>query len=237
MKNLSFLLVLVLAAAVVAEGPSYTTTTDWATNGSGTTMFVSHVSGTDALTYYTDLSTFEGANPGLTHEDYSSTLVPANSVASDTGPLDYFCNNSLFALNTIVPGISLAEWSGGLMVVLTPPFLGVTSVTVGPNTFLENAVYDFTLPTRAFGCFVCTPFGAVPVDIEIFGASGSLGTTTVVGDIGAGTFWGVYCDDENIEKIEFYAPNDEGELFADVQFGLPTGLSRSTWAQVKASFE
>ncbi|MEN8209906.1 MAG: hypothetical protein ABFR50_11720 [Candidatus Fermentibacteria bacterium] len=236
MKNLFFILVLVIAAAAVAEGTSYTSTTIWTQSGSEATVPVYHLDNTDALDYYTDLSVFEAANPGLTPEDYSSTLVPPNNVASDTGPLDYYTDNSLFALNTIVDGISLDEQAGGDVVVLTPPFAGVTSVSVGPNTFDDDAVYDFTLPTRAFGGFIVMPNGGALVNIEVFGALGSLGTTSATGATGAGTFWGVSCYDEDIVRIEFSCPGGEGELFADVQFGLPTALDRTTWGELKASF-
>lgn len=236
MKNLSFILVFVLAAAVAAEGTSYTSTTIWTQSGSGTTESAYLPMETDAVIYYTNLTTFETANPGLTHEDYSSTLVPANSVSADTGPLDYYCSNSLFALHTIVQGISLWEQSNNDMVVLTPPFIGVTSVCVGPNTFVDNAVYTFTLPTRAFGAFIVMPNGAATVDIEVFGAGGSIGTTSTTGGTGGGSFWGVSCYDEDIVKIEFNCPGGDGELFCDVQFGLPTALERTTWGDLKASF-
>ncbi len=191
---------------------------------------------TDALTYYTDESTFDTANPGLTFEDFSSTLVPANSVASDAGPLDYYCDNSLFALHTIVDGISLDEQAADLMVVLTPPFIGVTSVSVGPNSFAGDGIINFTLPTRAFGVFIVMPNGGNTVNIEVFGAGGSLGTTSTIGGSGGGTFWGVYCDSEEITSITFNDPTEAGELFANARFGLPTALSRSTWADIKASF-
>jgi len=236
LKNLFFILVLVLAATVVAEGTSYTSMGILTQSGSEATIHVRHMEDTDALDFYTDHATFQAANPGLTPEDYSATLLPANAVQADTGPLDYYCNNSLFALNTIVDGISLWEQSSNDMVVLTPPFMGVTSVTVGPNTFTDNAVYDFTLPTRAFGGFIVMPNGGALVNIEVFGAGGSLGTTSTTGGTGGGAFWGVSCYDEDIVKIEFNCPGGDGELFANVEFGLPTALARTTWGELKASF-
>ncbi len=236
MKILVFVFVLVLTGVVVAEEASYTSMDRWAYQSSGTIEYAPLIPETDAINTYTDLATFEAANPGLTHEDYSSTLVPASSVLSDAGSLDYNTNNLLFALHTIVDGISLWEQSGNDMVVLTPPFAGVTSVSVGPNSFGDNAVYNFTLPTMAFGCFIVMPNGGALVNIEVFGASGSLGTTSTTGATGDGAFWGVSCYDENITKIEFNCPGGDGELFANVQFGLPTALQRSTWGELKTCF-
>ena len=87
MKNLFFILVLVLAATVVAEGTSYTSMGILTQSGSEAIIHVRHMEDTDALDFYTDLATFQAANPGLTPEDYSATLLPANAVQSDTGLL------------------------------------------------------------------------------------------------------------------------------------------------------
>ena len=237
MRILSILFVLILATVAVAEDPSYTNTTIWTHSVSGTNIPVYRQVNTDALNYYTDLSTFEAANPGLTPEDYSSTLLPPNSAQPDTGPLDYYCDNSLFALHTIVQGISLWEQTEDYMIVLTPPFAGVTSVSVGPNDFSGNAVYYFTLPTRAFGCFMVMPNGAASVDIEVFGVGGSIGTTTASGAPAGGAFWGVSSYDETIVKINFNCPSNECQLFSNVQFGLPTAIHRATWGELKACFQ
>jgi len=236
MKYLFLVLCLAFASTVIADGLSYTSMTAGirpATSGSSVAVTDS---GTDALTYYTDESTFDAANPGLITEDFSSTLIAANAVGSDAGAINYLCNNSLFALHTIVDGISLWEQSNNDMVVLGLGFMGVTNVTVGPNSFADDAIITFTVPTRAFGTFMVMPNGGDVVNIEVFGASGSLGTTSHTGGTGAGTFWGVFCNSEDITYITFNDPNDAGELFADVRFGLPTSLSRTTWASVKASF-
>ncbi|MCK5131377.1 MAG: hypothetical protein KAR40_04420 [Candidatus Sabulitectum sp.] len=233
MKYLFFVIVLAFAATSVADGLSYTSMTAGMDGGSGANISIPANSGTDVLTFYTDESAFDAANPGLITEDYSSTLVAL--VGSDAGPLDYDCNNSLFALHTIVQGISLDEQASGDMVVMKPPFAGCTSISVGPNALAGDAVYNFTVPTKAFGGFIVMPNGGT-VDIEVFGTSGSLGTTSTTGGAGGGTFWGVYCDSEVIVKVEFNDPNDAGELFANVRFGLPTALSRTTWAGVKTSF-
>ena len=136
------------------------------------------------LTFFSAEAVFDTACPGLITEDFSSTLVAPNGVGSDAGAIDYDTNNSLFALHTIVQGISLWEQASGDMVVLTPPFAGVTSVTVGPNSFADDAVINFSASTNAFGAYIVMPNGGDIVNIEIFGAGGSLGTTSMTGATG-----------------------------------------------------
>lgn len=187
-----------------------------------------------AVTFYTDQATFEGLYPGLTTEDYSNTLVPPNSVQSAFGPLNSTTDNALFAPGGIVDGFSFDNLDGGDNVVLTPPFLGVTYVAVGPNTFTHNGEYSFSVPVNAFGIDIVMPFGAGTVDIEVFGAGGSLGAITASGDL-PGDFWGVYSD-EDITRIEFMDSTPDGELFSNAQFGAVSALDNSTWGNIKTSF-
>ena len=187
-----------------------------------------------AVTFYTDQGAFEGLYPGLTTEDYSGTIVPPDSVQSDMGPFNSTTNNLCFTPGAIVDGISLDNLEGNMDVVLTPPFLGVTSVTVGPNIFADNGVFEFSVPVNAFGIEIVMPMAPGPVDIEIFGASGSLGTTTASGAV-PGVFWGVYSD-EDITRIEFIEPVTNGELFSNAQFGAVSSLQNSTWGNIKTSF-
>jgi len=236
MKYLFLVLCLAFASTVIADGLSYTSMTAGIRPASSGSSVILPTSGTDDLTYYTDESTFDTANPGLITEDFSSTLIPPNNVGSDIGSLDYNCNNSLFALNTIVDGISLWEPFNNEMAVITVGYMGCTNVTVGPNLYTDNGIISFTVPTTAFGTFIVMLGGADVVNIEVFGASGSLGTTSHTADTGEGSFWGVFCNSEEITYITFNDPNDVGEFFAQVRFGLPTSLSRTTWASVKASF-
>jgi len=236
MRYVFFLLVLALATTAVADGLSYTTMTAGVHNGYNSNAGIPFIPETDALTFFSAEAVFDATCPGLVTEDFSSTLVPPNSVLSDAGAINYDTDNTLFALHTVVQGISLWEQASGDMVVLTPPFAGVTSVTVGPNIFTDDAVITFSASTNAFGAYIVMPNGGDIVNIEVFGASGSLGTTSMTGATGGGAFWGVFCDSEDITSITFDDPNDAGELFANVKFGAVTALSRTTWADIKVSF-
>ena len=192
---------------------------------------------TDALTFYTDRTLFETTFPSLTFEDYSGTIVPSNSVQSDTGPFDYLCNNSCFTPGDIIEGIMLDNLSqpGLNMVVLTPPFIGVQYVSCGPNTFTEDSYMEFTVPVNAFGVDIIMPNGSADVNIEVFGTGGSLGTTVTTGGM-PGNFWGVYSDTDLIVRIEYVDPTGSGELFSNCLFGEFVPLERTTWGEIKSLF-
>ena len=197
-------------------------------------LFLGAFMASAAVTFYTDQTAFETLYPGLTTEDYSGTIVPPNSVQSDFGPFNSTTNNQCFTPGAIVDGISFDNLNSGDNVVLTPPFLGVTSVTIGPNTFSHDSEFSFSIPVNAFAVEIVMPMAAGTVDIEVFGASGSIGTTSSTGDL-AGVFWGVYSD-EDITNIKFIEPVVNGELFANVQFGAISALDNSTWGAIKSAF-
>ncbi|MCK4505697.1 MAG: hypothetical protein KAW14_08780 [Candidatus Aegiribacteria sp.] len=184
--------------------------------------------------FYTDQALFESLYPGLTTEDYSNTNISPNSTGADPGPFNSFTDNACFSPDDIVEGISLDNLEGNENVVLTPPFMGVTSVTVGPNAFEDSAEYSFSVPVNVFGIEIVMPMGSGLVNIEVFGIGGSLGISSSNGTL-AGVFWGVYSD-YDITRIEFIEPATNGELFANAQFGAFSALDNSTWGSIKNSF-
>lgn len=175
--------------------------------------------GGPGVTFYTDMMMFDAAAPGLPTEDFSGTLIPANNATGCTaGPLDENTNNNCFAPGGVMAGFSLQSTTPAEdLVVVTPPALGVVSIVVGPNTFTEDSEMTFAPGVTAVGMTVAGPIGVVNVNIELFGASGSLGTTMVAGDLD-GTFWGA-TSDEPITRVEFIEPAGGGELFTDLKFG------------------
>jgi hypothetical protein len=172
------------------------------------------------LTFYSDRTVFNTAHPGLPIENFAGTLVPANSVTTCTGPFNTSTNNACFAPGGIRPGISVASSTAGDLVVLTPPFIGVPCVSVGPNLFADAAELQFNPPVAAVGLdFEANTPAAFTV--TVFSPAGSLGTTTVTGAI-PGVFWGVdTADAAGISRITFNAAGENGELFCNVAFGEP----------------
>ena len=88
---------------------------------------------------------------------------------------------------------------------------------------------------NAFGFDIVQPNGAAVLDIEIFGPSGSLGTTTATGGL-PGVFWGVYSDSDLITRVTTVDPAGGGELYTRALFGEFTALERSTWGEIKSLF-
>ncbi len=187
------------------------------------------------IVFYTDQELFESLYPGLTTEDYSNTNIPPNSMGIASGPFNSFTDNDCFSEGAIVEGISIDNWFGNDNVVLTPPFMGVTSVTVGPNEFDDNTEYSFTVPVNAFGIEIVMPMGEGGVSIKVYGEGGYIRSSYSPGTP-AGVFWGVFCD-EDITSLEFKEPTtDVGELFANAQFGSVLALDNTTWGAIKNSF-
>jgi len=218
--------VVAAAGVAVADQPF----DSWASVPPGTPQSPSGNSGstpagaTEALTFFNDRATFQAAYPGLSLEDFSGTLVPPDSVLSCPPPFNQFTNNSCFGPGAIMPGLSVElidNGNSGENVVLTPAFLGVNCVTVGPNSFGDDSRIDFDPPIRAAGLDLLSPIsGAITFDIEVVGPAGSLGTTTAVSCFTAPCFWGVASDDVGgINSIVFTNAAGEGELFCNVEFG------------------
>jgi hypothetical protein len=178
-----------------------------------------------ALTFWTDRALFNAAFPGLPTEDWSGTSVAAGAVASCAPPLNSATNDACFAAGAVLPGIELAinvTTGGGQYVVLGVGFLGNTNVIVGPNSFVDDLVFNFNPAVRAVGLDVVNPMTpGMTYTVEIFGPGGSLGTT-IVTDGGEGNFWGVDSTDVGgITSVVFDGGglSDHSELTALVTFG------------------
>jgi hypothetical protein len=168
------------------------------------------------LVFFTDRTLFETTCPGLTREEFANTLVGPDDVEACNGPFDATTDNACFAPGGIAAGISFDRigTSGDPgMAVLTPSFLGVVSVAVGPNFFLDDMVIDFT----------------------VIGTGGSLGVTTAVCGPG-GNFWGVTSDREILSiELSQQIGGINGELLREVQFGtksVPTLGGWGRWALI-----
>ncbi len=128
---------------------------------------------TGVLTFFNDRLAFQAAAPGLPLESFSLTSVPPNSVTACPGPFNASTNNACFSPGAILPGIEVDNLQGNLNVVLTPPFIGVTCVSVGANTFVDDSVLRFTPTVNAVGVDIVCPLGACNVNIGVIGTAGS----------------------------------------------------------------
>lgn len=177
------------------------------------------------LSFYTDRGAFLTDYPAATSEDYSGTSVPPNGVSSCVPPMNSASNDACFTPGAIVDGVSIdvvVSGGGGEGVVLTPPFFGTTSVSVGPNSFTDDMTIDFPTPVRSMGLDLVCPNGAVSLNVEVFGTTGSLGTTTAACGGPPGNFWGVSSAADTIVSVTFVGPGDsDAELASNVLFMIP----------------
>jgi hypothetical protein len=179
----------------------------------------------EALTFWNDRAAFNAAFPGLPTEDWSGTIVPAGGVASCLPPLNSATNDACFTTGSVLPGLELdvsVAGGGGEYVVLGVGFLGNTNVLVGPNSFVDDLVFNFNPAVRAAGFDLVNPGTPGQVyNVTIYGPGGVIGTTTAV-DGAEGNFWGVDSTDVGgITSIVFDGGADSGhaELSALVTFG------------------
>jgi len=185
-----------------------------------------------ALTFFNDRATWL-ADPlmsGLTttFEDFAATLVPPNGVEACQAPFNSTTNNACFAPGGIAVGVSIEVIDTGAGntdgVVLTPPFIGVDCVSVGPNSFDNDGAVDFNPPVRGVGLDLIAPMETAVFDVTIYDPAGAvLGTTTATGQTtSVGAFWGVVSDDlAGIGRIHFNSATGDGELFCNVEWAGP----------------
>lgn len=232
MKNVRILTILVLTlmllgvTVMVSAQEVVESYTEWANTGSPVLPNVG--SGTPGpttnfggLAFYTDRGTFQGdCGQPLALEDFSNTLVPPNGVLGcEPGPLNSATNNSCFATGGVIDGFTLSSSIPAEdLVVLTPPFLGVADVSVGPNTFGDDSEIAFSPAVDAVGLDFVGPLANFTVDIEIFDAAdNSLGTTTSPAGLPA-SFWGV-TSTTPIGRIAVTEALGNGELYSNLEFG------------------
>ncbi len=175
------------------------------------------------LTFYTDRSAFDAVAGPLPLETFEGSNVPPGDVLSCLAPLDSATNDACYSTGAVIDGFRLELLNPDPeildYVVLAPGFFGASSTYVGPNTFVDDAELFFDDEPNAVGFDIGT-ITAATFTIEIFGAGGSLGSTTVSpADISTGgTFFGVLSE-EPIVSIQVTEPGSGGELFDNLAFG------------------
>ncbi|SNR32859.1 thrombospondin type 3 repeat-containing protein, partial [Lutibacter flavus] len=154
-------------------------------------------------------------------ENFEEGLVNPLEVITFLNPLDENTNNSAFSAGDILPGVTFTTTgvNSNLLVVLGNGFIGDHSKIIGPNSFDDNLVINFTTNNvTSISMDVLSGWNEGNVEIEFFGNSGSLGVTTVFGT-NNGTYLGIESD-EPIIKIEFLSTPGTGELIDNFSFGI-----------------
>ena len=183
------------------------------------------------LTFYTDRTAFDAANPGLPVEDFEEAAVAAGGVNGETGPLSSATDNSSFDPGDILPGVSLDGVGGGAtMFVGGANFFGAgESKTVGVDFFSDVLEIVFGPGVSALGFDFFGAFGGDAVsgtwDIDVFGSGGLLGSTQVsTSDQDLIGFFGVDSAGDLITSIRMDATGGSagpGEAIDNLAFGSP----------------
>ena len=174
------------------------------------------------LTFYTDRGIFDDGFPDLPCEDFEEGNVGPGSVVPCPAPLDENNNDSCFSPGDIEPGIQFVDDpSPGQLALLGQGFAGAPSKNVVADIFVDSYVINFTGgDTQAAGMDLVAYYGNDTCDLDIFGTSGLLGSTTAP-CTNAGSFWGVSSESEVITRIVVHAPTNQAEGVDDICFGTP----------------
>ena len=178
--------------------------------------------GTD---FFMDASTLSSACPvstALTTETWSNTLVTPGNLGFCDLILSSQTNDACFAPGGIVEGVELTTNNLGGFVVLGTGAFGVPSPGVGPVAFADDLVITFTQPVNSASFELIWPLGTGVEDfsVEVFGASGSLGSTIITSNGVIPVFLGTLAS-ENITSIVISDMGGGfGELLTSLSFDL-----------------
>jgi len=184
-------------------------------------------SGVDFFTGATLLADACPLSTALVMENFASSLVPPNSVLGCSFlPLSSTSNDGCYAPGDLEEGFELtsndAGGDGPDMVIVTTGFLGVPVDVVGANSFIDDVILNFAQPVNSFSFELINPIGTGISDfiVEVFGASGSLGTLPVTSNGNTPVFIGGLAS-EPITSVELQdvTPSAAG-LIGNLTFDL-----------------
>ena len=174
--------------------------------------------------FFMDAATLSSACPvstALTTETWSNTLTTPGNLGFCDLILSSQTNDACFAPGGIVEGIELTTNNFGGFVVLGTGAFGAPSPAVGPLAFADDLVITFTQPVNSASFEFIWPLGpAADFSVEVFGASGSLGSAVVTSNGATPVFVGALAS-ENITSIVISDMGQVlGELLTSLSFDL-----------------
>jgi len=195
-------------------------------------------------TIFDDQGDFAAISSSLTFENFSGAQGMVGTFSNLVDPLNYNTDTMLFPLHSVAPGFSIGETSSSnsFLEVLMPEANSNSNVLVG-NRFSETGSdIEFSVPVKAFACFVGVYWG--PADVN--GTDGQVIASTITycqpfDD----SFFGIYTGNQLISKIVFFAPDQpyppgyDGQFLSNMLFGIvefDQALSSDSWAAIKYSF-
>ncbi len=192
-----------------------------------TVLYITVPTASAALIFYSDQTSFDTANPGLVLEDFENGVVtdanfsgPVNSTTTHTDN----DGNTVLAPGDIVPGVEFSEDTGGNPYNLRLRDIG-GSVAFSTPSMHRQLTIDFSVAVSALGMDVFQFNTPGDVTIQLFGASGLLGTSSVFANNSTPSFFGISSDTDLFTSIVI-EDSDILPAIDNVQFGL-AGNTRS----------
>jgi hypothetical protein len=181
--------------------------------------------GAATLSFFSDRAAFQAQAPTLALENFELGIVPSGGAAGCPGPLDATSNNVCFSTGSIQPGVRFNSdpihdrcVNACELALLGQRAFGAPSKVLVANFMGDAFVIDFTGGNVGnVGADLVTYFTNSTCSIEIFGASGLLGSTTSPCTAG-GVFWGVKSD-QPITRIRLTVPNTNVVGVDNLAFG------------------
>jgi hypothetical protein len=206
---------------------------------------------TASLTFFTDRAAFQARASQMALEAFANGNVPAGGVMGCPGPLDMTSNNACFSPGGIQPGVQFnsdpthdACATGCEIALVGQGALSAPSKNIAANFGGDAFVMSFAGGNvTAVGADLIAYFTTISTtcSIEIWGASGVLGTTTAPctppNYANSGVFWGVIAD-QAITKIRIVPPPGSSGLaphsgVLDVSFGAGAPTVKQVAIDVK----
>lgn len=177
------------------------------------------------LTYFTTPGEFPCTNlPMEDFEEAFGEVFPCSTTPVMGNPINALTNNGIFISGDILPGITIKSSSddGYELFVCAPCYLpDVPSKAVFTQSIDDYLIIEFTGSDVTSVSMKVINNGALPtVNIEIYGTSGLLGTTSVndIDDGSLGTYFGVQST-EPIKEIHINSITGQGEGVDEISFG------------------
>ncbi len=183
----------------------------------GGTTSITNERGIMSITSYSDKTVFEAAYTGaFVSEDFdggpgTGEIVTCGAVVSSAG-------GGCFAAGELIDGFNITA-SATDVVYVGATAIGNTSTLMGANVFTEYTIISFA-PDGAYAVGLDLYVTNVEnADIRIFDTSDVLLDTFTVSNTPATENFIGFISDDAIGRIELQAESDEGELFANLEFG------------------
>ena len=187
-----------------------------------------------ALTFYSDLASFETAFPGLPVEDFEAGAVAPGDFIACPAPLSPAGAGACFAPGAILDGLSFQDVPGpdttdGLLVIGDGAF-GNGSIVLSNNAFADALEISFAEPVEAVAVDLLNlPGPSDTLDVEVYGAGDQLLANFSAASSATGELL-AFSSPDPVSRILLSSSINEVEGIDNLQFGVTPSLTLSAVA-------